>query len=317
MDGGAGGAAAPRPRPQLPVVRQAALGHRELAAGRTDLLLDVVMLDAADALGGIEDAHPRRIAFAEGHRITPIVAGPPVLAVHAADAARVRFDPGHGISPGLHARADIELQYELARCAGGQDVHRSLAVDRPPLDGVVVESGRHAVRPQRLCRRRARLGQLFPGVDGLELRRRAGHDDHAAAQDGVELDRVLEHVAAEGRRRVVRRRTAQAEVVELPSHVPGHHRRPLQVGRIELDQLVAHLRDARERAGQIIGQLGADRVQLQPDRHARLPGRLQRSRRERQHAGRGEKPPARHLTVLPHPFPPLRGVPGAPGPRRS
>src|SRR5262245_12278126 len=76
-------------------VRQAALGSLQLLVRRAFFLLDQIVLDTAAGFGGLEDAVPRRSAFAEQHRVS--TSGRPVLAVEALDTARVRFDPGHRV----------------------------------------------------------------------------------------------------------------------------------------------------------------------------------------------------------------------------
>src|SRR5262245_66690007 len=78
-------------RSHLLPVRQALLGALHLLFLRAGLLLDQVVLQAAARLGGGEDLGPRGRALAEEHRV--LLAGRPVLAVHALDAPRVRSDP--------------------------------------------------------------------------------------------------------------------------------------------------------------------------------------------------------------------------------
>src|SRR4029450_13162556 len=101
-----------------------------------------VLLAPAGPLDGVEDRLPRRVAFAErgvvavGHR--------PVLAVDALDPSRIRLDPGARVGAALETGADVELQDEVLRRAGGEDVHRALAVDFAPLDLVVVIPRDHA-----------------------------------------------------------------------------------------------------------------------------------------------------------------------------
>ena len=64
--------------------------------------------------------------------------------------------------------------------------------------------------------------------------------------------------------------------------------RPLEVRRVELHHLVAHLRDCRDRAGQVLHQFVAHRVQLEADGDVLLH-RGQRRHRKRRRAGHGEE----------------------------
>src|SRR5437867_1604402 len=68
--------------------------------------------------------------------------------------------------------------------------------------------------------------------------------------------------------------------------------RPFEVGGIELDDLVAHLRDGFHRAHEILGQLIADGVKLQADRN------LFRGRQKRNCCSREERASRDHVEIL-------------------
>src|SRR5687768_7792766 len=152
-----------RLRSHLLVIRQAALRHRHLAVGAGVLLLDQVVLDAADRLCRLEDSLPRHVALAERDRVAVGLA--PVFQVNALDPARVGLDPGDGVRACLDRRAGIELEHDLLWRVRGQDVHRTFAVlERLPLGLMVMESGRHVAGAQLLARRGKLVGKRFPPV---------------------------------------------------------------------------------------------------------------------------------------------------------
>ena len=122
-------------------------------------------------------------------------------------------------------------------------------------------SGRSCVGHRRHLRR-----ELLPAGDAGHPAG-AGHDDVLAADDLIELDRLLQAVGRERRRAVVRRAALDAQVVEQLAHVLRRRGRPVEVRRVELDDLVAHLRNGGHGAGQILRQLGPHRIELEPDRH--------------------------------------------------
>src|SRR5690348_12849039 len=76
--------------PHLLPVRHTPLRALQLFGGRSLLLFDQVVLDAADFFCGIEDLRPRRSTFPEDRR----VAGRrrPVFAVNALDPAGILVD---------------------------------------------------------------------------------------------------------------------------------------------------------------------------------------------------------------------------------
>jgi tetratricopeptide (TPR) repeat protein len=272
-------------RPHLLPVRQALLGTLHLLFGGAGFLFDEVVLDAAHRLGGREDGFPRRGAFAEVHGIPSTIARP-VLAVHALDAARVRLDPGDRVRTGLHARADVELQHDVFRRARREDVHRPLAVERLPLHRVIMKARDHAERPEPVGRGVEAVGERTEVVGGLG-RSRTRDDDGLAANGLVELDGFRQLVADDRVVAVMRRGALDVQLVEQLPDVCRVLRRPLQVGRVELDLRVAHRRDAADGAHQVLHQEPADAVEL--DAHLGLRRGERRARGQRQRARQREE----------------------------
>jgi len=88
----------------------------------------------------------------------------------------------------------------------------------------------------------------------------AGHDDELAADDAVKFDHVGKVLRRERLCSVVRGGAADSRVVEdLPDLlcVVG---RPVEVGRIEFDDFVAHFRDGPDGAGEVLLELVPDRI---------------------------------------------------------
>ena len=74
-------------------------------------------------------------------------------------------------------------------------------------------------------------------------RGRARHDDGTAADDLIQLDRLRQALWREIRCAVVRRVAADAEAVQQLADLLRVLGRPAVIRRVELDDLVAHLRD--------------------------------------------------------------------------
>ncbi len=99
---------------------------------------------------------------------------------------------------------------------------------------------------------------------------------------------------------VVRRQALDAEIVEQLADVLGRVGRPVEIRRVELDDLVAHLGDGRDGALEVLGQLAADRVELDADGHfLRLRACSRQERRGKRHrAGHGEERASGKIVVF-------------------
>lgn len=96
---------------------------------------------------------------------------------------------------------------------------------------------------------------------------RGGDDDVLAAEDMIAIARLGDVVLAQIVGVVVRGVATYAEVIEEFSHVPGLGLGPVEVGRVEFDALVAHLRDRAHGALEILLQGSAHGVEFEADRN--------------------------------------------------
>ena len=151
------------------------------------------------------------------------------------------------------------------------------------------------VRAQLLGGRRQRVGERLPAVRARGLAG-AGDDDVLAADDLIELDGLGHAVGGNRLRAVVGRQALDAEVVEELADVLRLFGGPAVVRRVELDDLVAHLGDGADRAGQVFHEVASNRVQLDAD--GDLLGLGERRRRgERRRASRREERTSRKRSV--------------------
>jgi alcohol dehydrogenase (cytochrome c) len=257
--------------------RQTTLGRLELRKAAA-FLLDQVILDAAHALGGLEDFRPGRVAFTEQNAIGAVglLTCGPVLTVDAANAAGIRVDPGNRVYARFHHRADVQLQREFLRRACGEHIHGAFPVDRGPFGLVIVESGTHAERLQRFAHLCHLFPESLPAGDPVDAPG-ARHDDVPAADDLVQLDRLGQSFGGEGRGVVVSRIAADAEVVQQFPDVFGVCRRPAEIRRVELDDFISHLCDRAHRAWKILRKCFAHREEFQPDGDPLAGGERQRT----------------------------------------
>ena len=58
----------------------------------------------------------------------------------------------------------------------------------------------------------------------------------------------------------------QADIVHALANVLRRVGRPVEIRRVELDDLVAHLADGGDGAGQVLGEIAADGVEFKSDR---------------------------------------------------
>ena len=65
----------------------------------------------------------------------------------------------------------------------------------------------------------------------------------------------------------MRRKTPDAEIVQQLSHLLGLTLGPLEIGRIEFDALISHLRDGAHRALGVFFQFIADRIEFEANRN--------------------------------------------------
>ena len=115
----------------------------------------------------------------------------------------------------------------------------------------------------------------------------ARDDDRLAADDLVELDGFWQVVGADGCAPLCVDRHLMPRSSSSLRIVLGGLERPVEVGRVELHDLVAHLGDGGHGGLQVLGQLAADRVELDADGDSlRL---RQEGRRKRHRTGHGEK----------------------------
>src|SRR5262249_22322112 len=78
------------------------------------------------------------------------------------------------------------------------------------------------------------------------------------------------------------------DVVEDLAHALRGVHGPVEIRRVELDDLISHLADSRDGAGEILRELSAHRIQLETDWHG--PRASERGRRrEGDRRRRGEK----------------------------
>ena len=90
---------------------------------------------------------------------------------------------------------------------------------------------------------------------------------YVAADDLVQLDRFLQTLRRKRVRVVVGRGTLQSRVVERFADLASAFDGPVHIGRVELDDLVAHLSDGGNRPEEVLRQFAAHRVQLETDWH--------------------------------------------------
>jgi hypothetical protein len=156
---------------------------------------------------------------------------------------------------------------------------------------MIVKPGRQAERFQGADDLGHLRSERTPARHVHELRWRTGHHDGRAPENLVELDGLLQVVAAEGVGAVVRGPARDAQVVEPLTSLLGLLGRPLEIGRVELDDLVAHLGHRAHRAEQVLGEFASHGVELDADRHGLPLGGVHDGQRRRRHPGRREKRP--------------------------
>ena len=106
-----------------------------------------------------------------------------------------------------------------------------------------------------------------------------GHDDVTRAQSLVQLDGLGDPVGREGLPVVVSGIAANAERVQFLADLLGVIESPVVIGRVELDALVAHLRDAANRSHQVLFQFVANGVELEADGDVFIGGQSGTQRR--------------------------------------
>src|SRR3954452_20719877 len=130
------------------IIFQTVTHHGECAVWSARFLFDQVVLDSAFGFDRVEDLFPGGVAFAERDRVG--LSGRPVLTMDALDASGIGVDPGDWVGAHFDTGAYVELQDDLLRRAGANDIHRPLSVDRPPFHLMVVIPGCHLERLQLL-----------------------------------------------------------------------------------------------------------------------------------------------------------------------
>src|SRR5260370_16167773 len=99
----------------------------------------------------------------------------------------------------------------------------------------------------------------------------------------VQVDSLADPVRREGLRRVVSGVAVKAESVELLADLLGVIECPVIIGSIDLNALIPYLCHAPDRSHQVLFQVVANGVELEPDRNVFIGGQTgpQRSRREK------------------------------------
>src|SRR6202795_1486165 len=111
-----------------------------------------------------------------------------------------------------------------------------------------------------------RVGDRLPAIQaGFWIRR--SHAYVFAPQNQIHVASPADVLRAQVGTVVVRREAPDSEIVEKLSHLLGLTLGPLEVGRIEFDTLVFHLRDGAPRALQIFFTFVADRKESQAGRN--------------------------------------------------
>jgi hypothetical protein len=216
--------------------------------------------------------------------------------VQAGDASGVGLDEGDRVDAGCETPADVELQRERLRRSGGENLDGPLSLDRRPIRLVIVVPGKHAERLKRGAGSGQLIRETLPSLDARDPRR-ARHDDVPAADDLVELDGLRQACGREIGRTVVRGMAPDAEVVQQLPHVLGVLGRPAVVGRVELDDLIAHLRHGANGTHEVFRQRAANRVELDADRRA---ASLCEDACDGQRSRQGQKRPSCHRGECSH-----------------
>src|SRR5271166_237882 len=105
----------------------------------------------------------------------------------AADAARISFDPGHGVGTGSNAGAYVELENDVVRRVGGNDLNWAFGPDRFELGSVIVIAGAEPGRVEIGGGLREQAGHFSPSVQISDWTRR-GHHDVLGANGAVQVD---------------------------------------------------------------------------------------------------------------------------------
>src|SRR5262245_51689056 len=137
---------------------------------------------------------------------------------------------------------------------------------------MVVKPGPHAERLELLGGVIQGIADRLPAVQLLHLAS-ACHDNVPASQRLVQLDRFWKILGREVTFAVVGRAAGDAEVVEQLSNIPGVWERPVEVWSVKLNAFVTHFRDSADSAHQVVFQLLPNRIKLEADGYALVPGR--------------------------------------------
>jgi hypothetical protein len=170
-----------------------------------------------------------------------------------------------GFAAALHRVANIKLHYDIIVCIGHQDVPRYLTIHRLEFVPVIVVAKEHVLC---ICF----LGQFVEKFCGFEpglwrvpvLIRQPWYDEVLVAESFVEFDCFVEVVAEQCIESCVCAAAGQAVVVEYFAHLFC----VAVVVAGELNTHIAHLSDGFDGAGQVLGAIVADRVELEADFHS-------------------------------------------------
>src|ERR1035438_1565385 len=176
------------------------------------LLLDEVILDAANTLSGLEDALPIRLPFPEQGLVADAGVRRPVFTMDGANASRVGSDPCDRVGTGLQASSHVLLQHHRGLRVLGDNLDRTRTGCAGKFGLMVVVSGLETGGLQRFGGEVQFVGNGLPAI-GAGLRIGPSQDDVLGAENQIEVASAVDVFRVEVIRVIVRGIAAHAEIV--------------------------------------------------------------------------------------------------------
>ncbi len=208
-----------------------------------------------------------------------------------ADAAGIGFDPRHRVGTGLDTGAHVELQHQIVRSVGGDDLDGPRSLQRPELGIVIVIAGTETFGLEVLLHMAEGVGDLAVIIQSFNLAG-ARQNEVVSSEDMVQFNGVRKARRREGVHSIVRRVAAHAGAIEDGADFFRPVRRPRHIRRVELHHLVAHLPHRLQSTRQVFREIVAHRIKFEADRNA---GTLLGCKGHGESRGRDEERAARNV----------------------